>query len=206
MIVKPAVSFLTNNSDAVLITDVSNIVTSVTNNKDIYASPIPALAVISSANVDFATAVAEAADGGKQLTSAKNAKRAIVVSLMRQLASYVAVACGDDMTKLLSSGFPVQKPNRTPANVPTTPDAPKVLQGKSGQAFSSAKPVAGAYIYNHRVALVSAPDTYVQTAQSTGARCEFNGLTPGENYAFEMNAVGTAGASDYSDAGTLIVI
>jgi hypothetical protein len=205
MVVKASVSFLTNDSDAVLNTDVSNIVTSLTDNIN-YPSPNPTLPIMTTANIAFATAIADAADGGKQHTSAKRARRAELLSLMRKLAIYVQGACDGDMTKLLSSGFPVQKPDRTPATVPATPDAPKVSQGRTGEAFAASSPVDGAYIYNWRVALASAPDTVVQHLQSTGARATFEGLTPGQTYRFQCNAVGTAGTSDWSNAGTLMVI
>lgn len=162
--------------------------------------------ILTTANTDFAQAIADAAGGGKEFTSAKYAKRAIVVSLMRQLASYVAVACQDDMTKLLSSGFPVQKPNRTPAVVPPTPGTPSCTQLLTGQVMASAGPSAGAYIYNSRAALASAPTVYVQHQQSTGSKVTYSDLTPGQVYLFEFNAVGTAGTSDWSDAGSLMVI
>ena len=205
MIVKPSVSFLTGDTDPVLVIDVSTVITSMTDNPN-YPTPSPTLPILTTANADFAQAIADAAGGGKELTSAKNAKRASLVSLMRQLANYVSLACNDDMTKLLSSGFPVQKPNRTPAPVPNTPGTPKCVQGRTGEAFVTSGPSAGAYIYNSRVALGSSPNTYVQHQQSTGSKVSFSGLTPGEVYVFEFNAVGTAGTSDWSDSGSLMVI
>jgi hypothetical protein len=205
MIVKPSISFLTGDSDSVLVTDVTTIVTSLTSNPN-YATPAPALPLITTANSAFAAAIAAAADGGKQATSDKNAKRASLVSLMRQLANYVQGACLEDMTKLLSSGFPVQKPDRTPASIPVTPVTPKVAQGLTGQAIMATKPVDFTYIYNWRVALASKPDDFVQHSQSTAARTQAEGLTPGEIYVFQCNAVGTAGTSDWSNAGSLMVI
>ncbi len=205
MIVKPSVSFLTASPDAVLVTDVTTIVTSMTNN-DNYTTPAPALTVITTANSAFTAAVAAAADGGKQALSDKNAKRAELVSLMRQLANYVQGACLGDMTKLLSSGFPVQKPDRSKASIPATPVTPKVSQGLTGEALTATKPVDFTYIYNWRVALASKPDDFVQHGQSTAARTTFEGLTPGQAYVFQCNAVGTAGTSDWSNAGSLMVI
>ncbi len=46
----------------------------------------------------------------------------------------------------------------------------------------------------------------VQTAQTTGARALFSGLTPGQIYVISLNAVGAAGVSDWSDYGTLMVV
>jgi hypothetical protein len=205
MIVKPSVSFLTASPDAVLVTDVTTIVTSLTGNTN-YPTPAPALTLITTANSAFTAAIAAAADGGKQALSDRNAKRAELVSLMRQLANYVQGACLNDMTKLLSSGFPVQKPDRSPASVPVTPVTPKVTQGLTGEANMATRAVDFTYIYNWRVALASKPDDFVQHGQSTSSRTKFEGLTPGEKYIFQCNAVGTAGTSDWSNAGSLMVI
>jgi len=86
-----------------------------------------------------------------------------------------------------------------------------VLNGGASWVSFDAKicmisPVKGGYAYNWRVALASAPTVYVQTAQTTGGRTKFAGLTPGHVYNIEANVVGAAGVSDWSDAGSLMVI
>jgi hypothetical protein len=205
MVVKVAISFLTAHSDSVLVTDVDTIVTSLTANPN-YTTPNPALTVITTANDAFLASITAAADGGKQLTWAKKMRRAELVALMRQLCAYIQMACEGDMTKLLSSGVPVQKPNHSKAEIPATPQAPKVSQGLTGQAKLATKAVVGAFIYNWQVALASAPETVVLRAQSTSAKTDLPGLTPGQDYLFKVNAVGTAGTSDLSDAGSRIII
>ena len=70
----------------------------------------------------------------------------------------------------------------------------------------STTPIYGASSYNWRLALASAPTTYVQTAQKIGGRATFDGLTPGELYKVDCNAVGAAGPSNWSVAGQLRVI
>ena len=105
MIVKPSVSFLNNDNDPQLVTDTETIVTALTGNIS-YPTPKPTLAAVTTAKVAFVTAMADAADGGITLTSIKNDKRAALVALLRQLASYVQVTCNGDLTVLLSSGFP----------------------------------------------------------------------------------------------------
>ena len=206
MVIKPSIGFVTRDTDAVLLKNTETIVTSMTNNTD-YPTPSPALAVVTTAASAFSVALAGAADGGKEKTAIKNAKRAELVSLLRQLAGYVAITCGDDMAKLLGSGFPVQKPTRTPVGVLPAPVTPVVSQGsRSGEAYASASPLHGAYTYNWRLALASAPTVYVQTAQTTGARNTFSGLTPGQVYTVQLSAVGSAGPSDWSNAAELMVI
>ena len=206
MVIKPAISFLRTDSDATLVTDAETVVTSMTNNTA-YPSPSPALAAITTAANDFATAIANAANGGTELTAIKNAKRTALAALLRHLASYVNVACKGDLATLLSSGFPIQKPTRTAAGILPAPVTPVLrLGGRSGDLVAVAGPVPNAYTYNWRVALSSAPDAYVQEMQTTAARITFSGLTPGELYLVDVNAVGTAGPSDWSDSAELMVV
>ncbi len=205
MVVKASVTFLTANSDAVLVTSTNTILISMEGNPN-YAMPTPTVVAIRAALDAFIAAITAAADGGKQLTYAKKMARAVLVALLRQLAAYVQMAADGDMTKLLSSGFPVQKPNRSKAVVPATPNAPKVKQGLSGQAKVSVNAVVGAFIYNWQVALADAPETILFRAQSTGSRTTFGGLTPGKEYLFQANAVGTAGPSDFSNPGSRMII
>jgi hypothetical protein len=206
MIIKPSVSFLTTDSDALLITDTGSIITALTGNPS-YTTPAPTLAAIQAALDTFVAAVADAANGGVTLTSIKNDKRADLVVLLRELASYVQVACKGDLTVLLSSGFPIQKPQRQPIGVLPAPTGLTVSLGsRSGELNASAPPVFGAAIYNWRVTTAAQPGVVVQTAQTTAASNTFDGLTPGVVYNIQANAVGSAGPSDWSDPAPQMVV
>ncbi len=206
MIVKAAIGSLNTVSDAQLVTTTQGIVTGLTGNLN-FPTPNPPTAMIETALAAFTTALADAANGGTELTSAKNAKRAELVSLLRQLASYITITSDGDMTKLLSSSFPYQTPTRTKIGTLPAPDSPVLnLGAKSGEIDASVPPVYGAYVYNWRVALSSSPNTFVQTVQTTGGRVTFEGLTPGQSYIVEANAVGAAGPSDWSNASEAMVV
>jgi hypothetical protein len=206
MVVKPAIGFVSTDTDALLVTDTKTIIVAMTNNPN-YPSPSPTLAAVTTANSDFATAIANAANGGKELTAIKNAKRAALSALLRELASYVHVACKGDLAALLSSGFPIQKPSRTPAGVLPAPVTPVLSLGaRSGEMDAYTKPMANASLYSWRVALASAPDTYVIEEQTTAASIVFDGLTPGQIYLVDANAIGSAGPSDWSDTAQLMVV
>ena len=71
---------------------------------------------------------------------------------------------------------------------------------------ASATPVPGAAIYNWRVTTAAQPDVVVQTAQTTAASNVFAGLTPGVIYNLQLNAVGSAGPSDWSDPVPQMVV
>jgi hypothetical protein len=121
MIVKPAISWLNTDDDPGLINDITVVIMGVGNNAAIYPKPAPDILTLQKALDDFSVGVAATADGGPSATSKKKNLRLIATGLVRQLASYVQVACGGDMTKLLLSGFPVQKPTRSPIGVLPAP-------------------------------------------------------------------------------------
>ena len=206
MLVKPAIGFLTTDSDAQLVTDSQTIVNSMTNNPA-YATPSPALASVTTAINDFSVAVSNAADGGTTLTAIKNAKRQALLGILRHLASYVHVACNGNMAVLLSSGFPTQKQNRTPVGILPAPVPPFLqLGGRSGDLVASVTPIPNCSAYTWRLALASAPATYLQTVPTTAASITFSGLTPGETYAVDANAFGAAGTGDWSDTSELMIL
>jgi hypothetical protein len=198
MIVKPSISFLITDSDPQLIVDVGGVLTGLTGNAS-YPFPSPALAAVTAALNAFTTAVNDALGGGVALTSAKKDRRADLVALMRELASYVQVTCKGDLTVLLTSGFPIQKPVRNPiGNLPAPADLAVTLGSHTGELDASASPVFGAAVYNWRISTAAAPAVVVQSAQTTAASNTFTGLTPGVVYNAEVNAVGAAGPSDWS--------
>ena len=183
-----------------LVTDTQTLLQALADNVAIYASPSPTLPVVTASLNKFINAIAASADGGAALTAAKNAARAELVALLRLLATYVHVACKGNLENLLLSGFPTQKPNRVPIGVLPPPSNVTVnLGARTGELDSKANPVTGAAIYNWRLT-ASSQGAPVQTAQTTAASTTFSGLTPGMVYSVEVNAVGSAGPSDWSDA------
>ena len=206
MVVKTSIQFINTHSDDELIGDTQGVIVGLTNNPN-FATPVPSLADVSTALAAFTTAVADAVNRGKLEIAAKNARRAELAALLRQLGSYVTIASNGDIEKLISSGFPYQKPNRTPVGILPAPVAPTLRYGpKSGQLDATIPPIYGAASYNWRLALASDPTTFVQTVQTTGGRYMFEDLTPGKIYSVQANAVGSAGPSDWSDAAELMVV
>ena len=198
MIVKPSISFLNDDSDADLIVDCNGVVTGMTGNAS-YATPVPGIPVVQTALNEFVAAEADAVNGGVVLTAIKNDKRGILVALMRELASYVQVTCKGDLTVLLSSGFPIQKPQRNPIGTLPAPSNLTVTLGmQTGELDAAVAPVFGASIYNWRISTAAAPSVVLQSAQTTAASNSFTGLTPGVVYNVEANVVGSAGPSDWS--------
>ncbi len=182
-----------------------SVVTKMTGNAN-YTTPDPTLVAIIAA-LDAGDAAIEAAmNHGKQEIIDRNAAVAIVVELLTQLATYVQLNCKNDLSILTSSGFEATK-NPSPIGPLATTLPPKMTQGKvSGSCRARVKRVNGAYTYIWRIALASAPNVYVQTIQTTGAHVDFAGLTPGEVYNTDVQAVGSAGMSSVSNVGCIRVI
>ena len=206
MVTKPSIQFLNYDSDAQLIPDTGDILTGMTGNPH-YLTPSPALAPVQTALDEFITSVSDAVNGGVTLTSIKKDKRVVLSALIRQLANYVQATCKGDMTVLLSGGFPIQKPQRSPVGVLPAPSGLTVTLGsRTGELNASATPITGAAIYNWRVTTAAQPGVVVQTAQTTAASNTFANLTPGMVYNVQANAVGSAGPSDWSDPVPLMVV
>ena len=206
MIVKPSINFLTSAGDSELVSEIQKIITYMTGNVS-YSKAVALLLLIKAALADFITAMTNAADGGVTLTSIKKDKRAALCALVRSLAADVTEECLGDLTILLSSGFPIQKPQHFPIGDLPAPGAPTLTLGvHSGGLNASVPPVYGAATYNWQVAASDAPTVILQTDETTGASTIFSGLTPGKVYIVQANSVGTAGTSDWSQSASLMVV
>ena len=206
MIIRPSTTFVSSDSDAQLITDTDTIISSMTGNPN-YPSPVPTLAALTTAKQDFATALANTAHGGTNFTLIKNAKRAALAALLRELAPYIHMNCKGSLLVLQGSGFPTWKPVPNPAGVLLAPTTPVLNTGpRTGDLVASTSRVVNGYTYNWRVATQQAPATYVQLVQTTAASNVFAGLTPGQAYLVDVNVVGSYGPSDWSDVAVLMVV
>ena len=171
-----------------------------------FTTAFPALTIVTTAIDSLETANGAAMGGDRVDISVRRTAKAELLSLMRQLAAYVQSQGGSDRTVLLGSGFDITEVPESIGPV-ATPPTPIVRQGQTtGQLRARTQKVAGAYAYNFRLALASAPTVYLQTVQTTSSRATFDGLTPGQTYIVQVNALGTAGASDWSGAGSWMVI
>jgi len=206
MIVKPSTTFLTSDSNSVLVTDIQKILNSMTGNPS-YPKAVALLLLVKAALDDFTTAQANASDGGKELNAIKAQKREALCAVVRTLALDVQEECHGDIAVLLSSGFPIQKPAHYPIGKLPTPGAPVLSLGDySGELVGNTPPIYGAATYNWQLALASAPNVIVQEAETTATTVTFADLIPGQTYLLQVNAVGTAGTTDWSPPAALMVV
>ena len=206
MAVKPAIAWIGTNRDALFINNCGVVILGLTNNADIYATPVPGLLVVQGALDAFSADQAAAGGGGVAATAKKKNSRRVLAGLMRQLVAYVTVACQGELHNLILSGFPPQKTTRTPVGILPAPQGLVLKQGPlSGQLIARANSVFGASIYNW-TCTANTPGAVPITYQGTAANWTISGLTPGVIYSFALNAVGAAGPSNWSSAVSLMVI
>jgi hypothetical protein len=206
MIVKPATAWIGSNPVPLFINNCGVVILGLTNNADIYTTPVPGLLVVQTALDALTADQAAMTDGGHSVTVKRNNSRLVVANFMRQLAAYVTVACKGDLHNLILSGFPPQKTTRTPVGILPAPLGLVLKQGPlSGMIVARANPVFGASIYNW-TCTANTPGAVPLTAQGTAANWTFGGLTPGVIYLIALNAVGTAGPSNWSCAVSLMVV
>lgn len=206
MVVKAATSWLTTDSDPLFANNVSVVTTAMAANLDIYKAPNPTLEAVNTALDNFSAAVVLVPDGGPSATAKKNNLRLILVGLMRQLANYVTDTCNGDMEKLLLSGFPIQKPTRQSVGpLPAPTNVTLKLNGRTGELAAKANPVFGSAIYTWRLT-ANGSNSPEKTVQTTAARVMFDGLTPGVTYSVAVNAIGTAGPSDWSNPASQMAV
>jgi hypothetical protein len=146
----------------------------------------------------FITAVANAAQGGTQLTAVKNAERDVVLESLRVLAAYVQSAGQNSLEIILSSGFEVNKTDRTRRPL-TKPAITNIDNFASTQLMIGMTPIANARSYEVRTRVGSGD--WKNAGIYTKARNVLIGdLTPGATYDVQSRAVGgTTGYSDWSD-------
>ena len=182
-----------------------NIVTMLTGNPA-FTTPFPTLADVTTALDTLETEAEAALDRSKQAIANRNAAMATMLSLLRQLAAYVQSHSVGDVAVLVSSGFEPVK-GSTPIGPLPTPSAPTLRQGPtSGSIKARTVKIKGAYSYNWRLSLSSAPTIYLEEVQTTAARYIFTGLTPGQTYIVQVVAVGAAGETSWSNPVTSMMV
>lgn len=177
----------------------------------LYASPLwtplpdtlPVEATVQTALDTFTSAMAKAESGGPADTAAKNNAREDLIEILRKLAGYVQDKHGNDLAKLLASGFEAASTNRVSTALPK-PQLRDIRLGQSGELRVRVVPLPNAKNYEAQYALIGPGGTpgawedgglFAKSQQIT-----ITGLTPGAEYLIRVRAIGGAtGESDWSD-------
>lgn len=146
----------------------------------------------------FRGAMALAANGGKQLTAAKNQARQLLLDALDSNALYVQSLARYDLAVLLSSGYQAASTNRAQTQLP----APTILgldNDLSTQLVVRLSPITNAYCYE--VQISTGTGAWQTAGAYTAARkIILTSLVPGTVYNVQARAIGgSTGYSDWSD-------
>jgi len=163
-----------------------------------YPTPVVAPADVLAKVDEFDAAIAVAAQGGTQLTAAKNARRSELIEMLRELAAYVQSVAKNDLTVILSSGFTVNKTDRTRRPL-SKPVIVNIDNFASTQLMVSMPPLDNARSYEFRTRV--GDGDWKTVAITTKARnVILGGFTPGATYDLQGRGVGgSTGYSEWSD-------
>lgn len=172
-------------------------------NNPAFPTPVPALSALSAAVSDLQAAETLALTRAKGTAAARNDKRAVVVSLLRQLGGYVqAIADGtpeNGATIIQSAGIPVRK---------VTVRATRVFGAKAGPVTGSAKLTAtvaarrASYEWEYST---DGGKTWVGAPSTLQAKTTVTGLPVGTSVLFRYKGVTKTGEGDWSQGLALLV-
>lgn len=163
-----------------------------------FTTPVVAPPVLLTEVDKFDVAITAAAQGGTQLTAAKNDQRGVVIGLLRELAAYVQSQGKNDLTIILSSGFTVNKTDRTRRPL-SKPVITNIDNFASTQLMVTMPPLDNARSYEFR-ARVGDGDWRTVAISTKARNVILGGFTPGATYDLQGRGVGgTTGYSDWSD-------
>jgi hypothetical protein len=192
-------------TNAVLIAFSRNVVTQMTGNPN-FTTPYPLLADVTTAIDALEVANEEAMDGSKQAILDRDAKKAMLLSLLRELAAYVQNQGKANKAIINSSGFHMTKVPAPYGPLPAPLHLQLGLTGKSGELELRMKRVLGVTAGYSVQTSEAAGGPYVDYVTSSKARILIGGLTPAKSYWVRARANGAAGPSGWSNPATAIAI
>jgi hypothetical protein len=185
-----------NYADGNLITFAAGVVVNLTSNASFPTLPV-SLANLENFLTTFQEKLAAQDQGGTQATAEKNAARDALIEALRQIASYIQTLAGQDLPKLLSSGYQANSTTHTPQPL-AIPTIQKIVHGNTTQLFVSLNTIDNARAYEVQVR--SGTGNW-QTVSVTAKSREIllDNLTPGTVYDVQVRAIGgSTGSSLWS--------
>jgi hypothetical protein len=167
-------------------------ITGKTENNPVFPNLPPVFGEIKAELPLFISAMTKASGGDEEAMSGKKDLRASILIKLGILAEYVTLTCGGDRTKLLSSGFELNRA-RGEKSLSAIKEL-KVTAERTGTASTRVNKVAGAKAYIHQYTLEPLTDDSVWVSKFvTDARYTFTGLKSKEKYLFQVIAIGVNG-------------
>jgi hypothetical protein len=170
------------------------------------AGPPVTAADLEGGTLALTASMAAMVNGGKLATAEKNRCQAVVVEMLKTLAYFVQMKCGNSLTLLLASGFQAVSTNRTRVQLPK-PVILRAESGMSGQTVLAVSPNPNVRSWQAEFALVGDDGVlgpWISAPPATDSRrIVVENQQPGSLYAHHVRGVGgTTGCSDWSNTVT----
>ncbi len=168
-----------------------------------WPTEFPTLAAFTAKQLEFADALNAAADRDKAKVATKNARRAELQVMVREIGRYLQTKSGGDRAILETTGYDLAKDPVASPDVPGAPQNFKVVGGSvPGSALCSADAPDGslAFEIQYCVGDTSVPANWKVGAQSGKCKkVEVTGLERGKDHTFRIRAIGKKGPGPWSD-------
>jgi hypothetical protein len=166
-------------------------------NNTVFPNPPAALAELKKVTPEYVDSLVKAKSRDKEMVAIKNNKKAIVLELLDDLATYVLATCNDDQALILSSGFDVT--DEIKSSPQPAVEILEVFLGVPGEATIRVRKITGTIAFVHQYATEQpGPNTTWVNEESSIRTHTFRGLTSDKRYWFRVVAIGTKGQKAYS--------
>ena len=164
----------------------------------LFPEPNPTVAELLKATQDYQQLLYDAAGRDQKLVAIKDAKRAVLRTLLTHLAEYVNTVSNGDKAILLSSGLKLASEKDGSGNLKPISDL-EVLTDVSEQATVRIKRVPGAkaYVFEYTTGMVTNESVWVSKTAAEPF-CTLRGLESGVKHSFRVIAVGRSEKSVFS--------
>lgn len=173
---------------------------------------VPTLALLQQARAIYLDAYHAAQSRDMSKVAAKNAAKARLAELFSQVAHYIDLAAGSDLSKLAGSGFDQRQVADRHAydGAPAAPQQVVVKHGThKGSVDISTEAIPGARAYEIQISQADpTQESNWQHAEVSGQHkhVTLQNLTPGQTYWFRVRAIGKEEKGVWSGAVSLMVV
>jgi hypothetical protein len=210
--IKPSLTFITRASDAEFRGRAGAIYEKIYNSPE-YPNPPVTREELKAALDRYDHTCAAALDGGKRAIVERDAQRTVLGLMLRRLGNYVDIACENEMSKLIASGFEPVSTTFSPAEPPPRPRIKKIKHGPTSGTLlvsmsSHYRKVVQYKLRHGEGEFHDIQDSWTETIVASARPATLvSGLTPGRVYTFQVCAFGHDNTySDWSDAVSLMCI
>jgi hypothetical protein len=192
------ISSFNRGRDGDLLNDSGKVIQDMTKNAALFPNPNPSVAELMKVTEEYKVALYNAKGMDTMAVSIKNDLRAVLRSMLTQMAEYVTSVAKGDRTVLLASGFTLA---RAKGEVTKLKPIEKLMVNTETpeQAVLRVTRVKGAkaYVYQYTTGAVGSESQWISKT-ITEPRCVLSGLQPGVKHSFRVIAIGPGDQAVYS--------